>query len=147
MSADDPELTAQLARTLKKRLDARLELLKLDRERLAARLAKMDDQIQEIEEDRESAIEKDLQRIQRSLGLNKRNPNRAGFHQENQQPRRQNQTETKTAAEGRLNPACQACDGKADASPPPGTEVPPMKPHTPFDPLPFATNIQGEVLR
>ncbi len=76
MSTDDPELDAQLQELLKKRLDTRLELLKLDRERLAARVAKMDDHIQAIEDDRESAIEKDLQRIRRSLGLNKRNPNR-----------------------------------------------------------------------
>ncbi len=79
MSVDDPDLAAELQELLKKRLDARLELLKLDRERLAGRLAKMDDQIQAIEEDRDSAIEKDLQRIKRSLGLNQRSPNRRKF--------------------------------------------------------------------
>jgi hypothetical protein len=72
MSSDDPELEAQLQELLKKRLDNRLALLKGDRERQAARLAKLDDQIHDIESDRESAIQKDLLRIQRSLGITKR---------------------------------------------------------------------------
>lgn len=76
MSAGEPELQAQLEDLLEKRLETRLALLKHDRKRLAARLARLDEQIQEIEEDPQETIEKDLLRIQRSLGINKRKPNR-----------------------------------------------------------------------
>ena len=76
MSAGDPELEGQLRELLKKRLDVRMELLKLDRERQAARLEKLEEQIEEIEFDEEAAIEKDLLRIQRSLGIPKRAPKR-----------------------------------------------------------------------
>ena len=72
MSAGDPEMEAQLRELLKKRLEARLALLKLDRERQAARLKKLDEQIEEIEADENAAIDKDLVRIQRSLGVRKR---------------------------------------------------------------------------
>jgi hypothetical protein len=73
MSAGDPELEAQLQELLKKRSETRLALLQLDRERQAARLAKLDDQIQELESDQDAAIEKALSQIQRSLGV-KRTP-------------------------------------------------------------------------
>jgi hypothetical protein len=73
MSAGDPELEAQLRELLKKRSETRLALLQLDRERQAARLAKLDDQIQELESDQDAAIEKALSQIQRSLGV-KRTP-------------------------------------------------------------------------
>ncbi len=73
MISDDPELAAQLQDLLKKRYETRLGLLKMDRERQAAKLAKLDDQIQALETDRELALQKDLSRIQRSLGIPKRN--------------------------------------------------------------------------
>lgn len=76
MSTGDPELEAQLDDLLQKRLDARLNLLKFDRERHAARLAKMDEQIEQLESDREVAIQKELAEIQRSLGVNKPKPKR-----------------------------------------------------------------------
>ncbi len=72
MSSEDPELNTQLQTLLKKRLETRLSLLKLDRERQAARLSRLDEQIESIETDSETAIQKDLQRIKRSLGLNQR---------------------------------------------------------------------------
>lgn len=77
MSSGDPELEGQLEELLQKRLDARLALLKLDRERQAARLTKLDDQIQELESDREAAIQKDLLQIQRSLGVSKQKPKKS----------------------------------------------------------------------
>ena len=86
MSAGDPELEAELEELLKKRLDNHLALLKFDRERQAARLARLDDQIQEIESDRESAIQKDLLRIQRSLGVGKRTPKKPAPAGENSKP-------------------------------------------------------------
>lgn len=76
MSAGDPELEGQLRELLKKRLDVRMELLKFDRERQAARLQKIEEQIEEIEADEQAALEKDLLRIQRSLGIPKRTPKR-----------------------------------------------------------------------
>lgn len=88
MSSDDPELKAQLQELLKKRHENRLALLKLDRERQAARLAKLDDQIQEMESDREAAIQKDLLRIQRSLGLGKRAPRKPANGHSNPNPSR-----------------------------------------------------------
>lgn len=81
--SDDPELEAELQNLLKKRVETRLALLKLERERQQARLEKLQDQIQEIEEDRDSAIQKDLQRIRRSLGITNR-------------PQRRPQVSTKT---------------------------------------------------
>lgn len=81
--SDDPELEAELHNLLKKRLETRLELLKLERERQAARLEKLQDQIQEIEEDRDAAIQKDLQRIQRSLGITQRPARRSQISTEN----------------------------------------------------------------
>ncbi len=77
MSAGDPELEGQLQELLQKRLDTRLALMKFDRERQAAKLAKLDDQIQELESDREATIQKDLLQIKRSLGDPKRPPKKA----------------------------------------------------------------------
>lgn len=74
--SDDPELEAELQALLKKRVETRLVLLKLEQERQAARLAKIQAQIQEMEEDRDGTIQKDLQRIKRSLGITKRSPRR-----------------------------------------------------------------------
>ena len=74
MSAGDPELEGQLQELLQERLDTRLALMKFDRERQAAKLAKLDDQIQDLESDREAAIQKDLLQIKRSLGDPKRTP-------------------------------------------------------------------------
>jgi hypothetical protein len=76
MSTGDPELEVQLQELLQKRLEARLNLLKFDRERHASRLAKMDEQIEQLESDREAAIQKELSEIQRSLGVNKQKPKR-----------------------------------------------------------------------
>jgi len=74
MSADDAELESQLEDLLRERLETRLAILKLDRERQAARLQKLDEQIEEMEADEDAAIQKDLLRIQRSLGISNRNP-------------------------------------------------------------------------
>lgn len=74
MSAGDPELEGQLKELLQKRVDARLNLLKFDQERQAARLAKLDEQIEQLESDRETSVEKELLQIQRSLGVNKQKP-------------------------------------------------------------------------
>lgn len=86
MSAGAPELQAQLDDLLEQRMQARRALLKHDRKRLAARLARLDEQIETLEEDPQETIEKDLLRIQRSLGINKRKSKRQEAERKKNQP-------------------------------------------------------------
>lgn len=57
---DSPELRSELERTLHEQLDAQLEVLRRDRQRLAARLEKLDRQIEVTEARREETIRKHL---------------------------------------------------------------------------------------
>lgn len=65
--SDDPELRGQLKKLLRERQDGRLALLKLDRTRTSVRLEKLDSQIEELERNRDAAIERDLAKVDRAV--------------------------------------------------------------------------------
>jgi hypothetical protein len=67
--SDDPALNEELRELLAERTRLRLELLRLDRERLKSRLEKVNDQIIDLEADPAAVAEKDLAAIRRSLGI------------------------------------------------------------------------------
>jgi len=65
--SDDPELRGELKKLLRQRQDGRLALLKLDRNRTSARLEKLDSQIEDLERNRDAAIERDLAKVDRAV--------------------------------------------------------------------------------
>jgi len=70
--SQDPALEAELKQVLRERVDVRLKQLQFERGRLQDRLAQVKTSIQGIEADKESAADKDLQRIKRSVARNRR---------------------------------------------------------------------------
>lgn len=62
-SGDREELTKQLRETLSEQMQARLEVMKLDRERVTGRLEKLNDDIDRLERDRENAIDNHLKNL------------------------------------------------------------------------------------
>lgn len=76
--SDDPELRTELKALLRERQDGRLALLRLDRQRTAAKLEKLEAQIEELERDRDAAIERDLAKIDRNVTTSARDRKPAG---------------------------------------------------------------------
>ncbi|MGH7127070.1 MAG: hypothetical protein ACREJB_08205 [Planctomycetaceae bacterium] len=74
--SDDAAIEEELTEALRQRVDLRLEILKLDRERTAARLEKLNAAIAEIESSPDAAALKDLQRLKKSLPLETSNKSR-----------------------------------------------------------------------
>jgi hypothetical protein len=62
-SADREEITSQLREVLSEQMQARLEVMKLDRERVTTRLEKLNDEIGRLERDRESVIDGHLKNL------------------------------------------------------------------------------------
>ena len=67
------ELETELRQVLTERHDVRLQLLTYDRERSKSRLQKMDEQIAEHVQNRESAVDRELDRIKKSADVRKKN--------------------------------------------------------------------------
>ena len=65
--SDDSTRREELERLLRERQQGRLALLRLDRERAAARLEKLDAQIEELERGGDEAIERDLAKVERAM--------------------------------------------------------------------------------
>lgn len=65
--SEDKNVEAELKALLEQRVDLRLRQLRLERERVAERLQKYDEQIRELEQDPAGAAERDLARLQNSL--------------------------------------------------------------------------------
>jgi hypothetical protein len=74
--SDDPALEAELKATLLQLVDVRVRELKLERERIAQRVEKIDEMISAIEADREAAALEDLLRMKRTLGTQVSKPGR-----------------------------------------------------------------------
>lgn len=62
-SGDREEITSQLREVLSEQMQARLEVIKLDRERVTGRLEKLNDEIGRLERDRESVIDSHLKSL------------------------------------------------------------------------------------
>lgn len=75
-SADREELTSQLREILSEQMQARLEVLQLERERVAGRMEKLNDDIHRLERDRDSVIEGHLKSLtnQANAGAKTRPP-------------------------------------------------------------------------
>ena len=67
------ELETELRQVLTERHDVRLQLLTYDRERSKTRLQKMDEQIAEHVQSRESTVDRELDRIKKNADVRKRN--------------------------------------------------------------------------
>ncbi len=65
--SNDPGTEGELRDLLRERQNVRLALLKLDRDRLQARMDRLDAQIQQLQSDPDSAVENDFARIQREI--------------------------------------------------------------------------------
>ena len=65
--SSDSSLEKKLRELVEERVDARIRQMQLDRSRLASRLEKLDEDLKELQEDRDSAVAKDLQRLKKSL--------------------------------------------------------------------------------
>jgi hypothetical protein len=72
-----PGLEAELKQILAERADVRLKEFKAERARLQDRLTKLNTSIQSLETDKNAAVEKDLQRIKRSVAARSRRPSKA----------------------------------------------------------------------
>ena len=66
------ELETELRQVLTERHDARLQLLTYDREKSKTRLQKMDEQIAEHVQNRESSIDREFDRIKKSADVRKK---------------------------------------------------------------------------
>ena len=62
-SGDREEITNQLREVLSEQVQARLEVMKLERDRVVGRLEKLNDEIGRLERDRESAIDSHLKNL------------------------------------------------------------------------------------
>jgi hypothetical protein len=69
----DPALEEQLKKALRERVDLRLQQMQLERDRLDKRLQKLNVDISALQDDRDAAVEQQLKRVKRSLGLRPRN--------------------------------------------------------------------------
>ena len=65
--SNDPGTEGELRELLRERQNVRLALLKLDRDRTQARVERLNGQIQQLQNDPESAVENDFARIQREI--------------------------------------------------------------------------------
>jgi hypothetical protein len=65
--SNDPGAQGELRELLRERQSVRLTLLRLDRDRLQARMDRLDAQIQQLQSDPDSAVENDFVRIQREI--------------------------------------------------------------------------------
>jgi hypothetical protein len=65
--SEDPALEGELKAVLHGRLQIRLQQLRAEQERLAARAARVSEMIADFERDPEGRIERDLNRIRRSI--------------------------------------------------------------------------------
>ena len=63
---DSGELRDELRKLLQEQMDVRLQLLRIERDRQAARLAKLDEQIRELANTRHAHVEKQLQSLTKS---------------------------------------------------------------------------------
>lgn len=68
-SGDREEIANQLREILSEQMQARLEVMKLDRERVTGRLEKLNDEIARLERDRDSVIEVHLKNLTNQAGL------------------------------------------------------------------------------
>ena len=64
---NDQALVDEIKDLLAERVELRLHLLRLERERLAARVEKLDETITELDENHEAAVQKEFDRLTRSL--------------------------------------------------------------------------------
>ena len=67
--SDDPQLNSQIDKLLAEKVRNREQIMELDRNRTRERLNRILEQITELKDDRESAKQKELNAIRRSLGL------------------------------------------------------------------------------
>jgi hypothetical protein len=65
----DPKLEEQLKKALGERVDLRLRQMEMDRERMVQRLKKIDANIADLQTNRDKAIDQQLKRVKRSLGI------------------------------------------------------------------------------
>lgn len=65
----DPKLEEQLRKAIGERVDLRLRQMQLDRDRTVNRLKKLDANIADLQEHRDRAVEQQLTRVKRSLGI------------------------------------------------------------------------------
>jgi hypothetical protein len=70
-SGDAEELKKQLREALAEQMQARLDVLKLDRERVTGRLEKLNDDITRLERDRESVIDMHLKNLTNQVNANR----------------------------------------------------------------------------
>lgn len=70
-SADNDELKKQLREILAEQMQARLDVLKLERERVTGRLEKLNDDIGRLERDRESVIDMHLKNLTNQVNANR----------------------------------------------------------------------------
>jgi hypothetical protein len=70
-SGDSEELKNQLREVLGEQMQARLDVLKLERERVSGRLEKLNDDISRLERDRESVIEMHLKNLTNQVNANR----------------------------------------------------------------------------
>lgn len=84
--SDDPSIDERLRELLRERRQARLSLLRFERQRLKARIDRIEGQIEHLERNGDDAVENDLARIKRAVTVNrtrKRPANRLGEEVEN----------------------------------------------------------------
>ena len=66
-----PKLKTRLNDALLERVDLRIRMMEMDRQRLLGRIQKIDANIAGLQADRAAAAKKELQRVKRSLGIRK----------------------------------------------------------------------------
>lgn len=76
--SNDPGTAGELRELLRERQNVRLELFQLERDRLQARLNRIEGQIQQLQSDPELAVENDFARIQREIKAAANRERRAG---------------------------------------------------------------------
>jgi len=67
----DPKLEAQLKEALRERVDLRIQQMEIEHRRALKRAQRLAAGIAELQANRDDAVEKELQRVKRSLGLRK----------------------------------------------------------------------------
>jgi uncharacterized protein YhaN len=99
--SNDPGIENELRELLRERQDLRLAMLKVERERLHARLERLNGQIQQLESDLGGVVENDFARIQREI---KAAANRERRAAEQAQPKKPNSKSDRNDGSGNRKP-------------------------------------------
>lgn len=96
--SNDPGTEGELRELLRERQNVRLALFQLERDRLQARLNRIEGQIQQLQSDPERAVENDFARIQREIKAAANRERRAG---EQAQPKKTSSKSDRNSGSGK----------------------------------------------